>query len=100
MKGVTEVPVTALAMVVLLIVVVAFAYYFLFKEEIEKAPPTPIEALAICKTHSSCLGNVNGTMCISINNQPYGCGCLSSLDCAKGGPVAAGKLRCVNNVCM
>lgn len=96
MKG-YEITIEQLGAVLLLIIIVAFAFYFIFKEKIERVPPPTIEALAKCTKHIDCDGNSRGTLCMSLNSAAYDCGCLTASDCS---PPPGKTASCIENVCV
>ena len=81
--------------VILLVIIVAFAFYFVFKEKIDRVPPQTVDALAKCTKHLDCGGNPKGGLCIAINGAAYDCGCLTNNDC-----LVPALSRCEENTCV
>lgn len=82
-----------LALAVLLgLIVLAFGVKFFLEEKIESATaPTQKEPVE-CLVNADCTCP-KGELCISVNREPYHCGCLDDSDCC------GGKL-CKNNRCV
>jgi hypothetical protein len=85
MKGFQISPYTLMAIILLVIV---FFINFLFVQKVQAGSYVPPKESVECKTNSDCHGN---GICLSINNQPYFCGCKEDLDC--------GGKKCIYNRC-
>lgn len=70
-----------LTMVVIAVLVVGvFSLWFSGKATAQ--PPALIqEAKPACRNHQDCTGNLDGSICISIQGGPVFCGCLLDSDC-------------------
>ena len=90
MKG-FKVNIWVVMALILAIIVLTFHLNFLFSGRVEMGTVSAIEEVE-CRDNSDCNMKPTGPYCLSINNEPTFCGCLSSdPDCGGG--------TCIYNRC-